>query len=149
MLFCNRCGHRNPPRSAFCSSCGAELEQTISDETTASLPVVAGPDDEPGVTTPMLVVLRGPNAGSRFLLDQDLTRLGRHPEADILLDDVTVSRKHAEVVRRGEGFVVRDAGSLNGTYLNRRRVEEAALRPGDELQIGTFRLAFQGEGGAA
>ncbi|HVM39853.1 MAG TPA: FHA domain-containing protein, partial [Acidimicrobiia bacterium] len=75
-----------------------------------------------------------------------LTRLGRHPEADILLDDVTVSRKHAEVVRSGDDYTVRDVGSLNGTYLNRNRVDEAPLRHGDEIQIGKFRLVFYGPG---
>lgn len=90
----------------------------------------------------MLVVQRGPNAGSRYALDQELVRLGRHPEADILLDDITVSRQHAEVRRTPEGYVVADAGSLNGTYLNRRRVEEALLRNADELQVGRFRLVF-------
>ena len=90
----------------------------------------------------MLVVQRGPNAGSRYLLDQQLIRLGRHPEADILLDDITLSRQHAEVRQTPDGYVVVDAGSLNGTYLNRRRVEEALLRNGDELQVGRFRLVF-------
>ena len=90
----------------------------------------------------MVVVRRGPNAGSRYLLDADVTRAGRHPDADIFLDDVTVSRHHAEIIRRGATFVVRDDGSLNGTYVNRERVEEATLRHGDELQVGKFRLVF-------
>jgi pSer/pThr/pTyr-binding forkhead associated (FHA) protein len=92
--------------------------------------------------TALLVVKRGPNAGSRFLLDADVTTAGRHPESDIFLDDVTVSRRHAEFVRRDDGFVVRDVGSLNGTYLNRERIEETALAGGDEVQIGKFRLVF-------
>ena len=151
-MFCNRCGHRNPERSAFCSSCGAELTQTATDDTTANFPAVDITDpatdgvDEVEAATSMLVVQRGPGAGSRYLLDQDLTRLGRHPEADILLDDVTVSRKHAEVVRSGDDYTVRDVGSLNGTYLNRNRVDEAPLRHGDEIQIGKFRLVFYGPG---
>ena len=90
----------------------------------------------------MLVVKRGPNAGSKFALDNDVTRAGRHPNSDIFLDDITVSRRHAEVVRREEGYHVRDAGSLNGTYLNRERIDEAPLANGDELQIGKFRLVF-------
>lgn len=148
-VFCNQCGHENPPRSSYCSSCGAQLEQAVTDETTASYTPVG---DDGGATAleelptgaGLLVVQRGPNAGSRYLLDQDLVRLGRHPEADILLDDITVSRQHAEIGRTAQGYVVRDAGSLNGTYLNRRRVEEALIRNGDEVQIGRFRLVFYG-----
>src|SRR4051812_6890291 len=90
----------------------------------------------------LLVVRRGPNAGSRFLLDADVTTAGRHPESDIFLDDVTVSRRHAEFLREGDGFVVRDVGSLNGTYLNRGRIDAAALAGGDEVQIGKYRLVF-------
>ncbi len=90
----------------------------------------------------LLVVQRGPNAGSKFLIDKDVTTAGRHPESDIFLDDVTVSRRHAEF-RRDEGkFFIRDAGSLNGTYVNRQRVDEALLASGDELQIGKFKLTF-------
>lgn len=92
--------------------------------------------------TALLVVLRGPNTGARFLLDSDEVTSGRHPDSDIFLDDVTVSRKHANFRREGEVFLVRDAGSLNGTYVNRERIEEATLRTGDEVQIGKFRLVF-------
>ena len=90
----------------------------------------------------LLVVKRGPNAGSRFLLDQATTSAGRHPDSDIFLDDVTVSRKHAVFQADGESFVVRDVGSLNGTYVNRERIDSAVLRAGDEVQIGKFRLVF-------
>jgi pSer/pThr/pTyr-binding forkhead associated (FHA) protein len=90
----------------------------------------------------LLVVRRGPNAGSRFLLDTDVTTAGRHPESDIFLDDVTVSRRHAEFRREGGIFTVRDVGSLNGTYVNRERVESATLANADEVQIGKFRLVF-------
>ena len=90
----------------------------------------------------LLLVMRGPNAGSRFRLDDDLTTAGRHPDSDIFLDDVTVSRRHAEFHRHGPGFTVRDVGSLNGTYVNRERIEEAELTGGDEVQIGKFRLLF-------
>lgn len=144
-MFCNQCGHENPPRSGYCSSCGAKLEGGTADETTASFPAVgddAGGIDEIQPGEALLIVQRGPNAGSRFLLDQDLIRVGRHPEADILLDDITVSRHHAEIRRTNGGFEVSDAGSLNGTYLNRRRVEQSSLRSGDELQVGRFRLVF-------
>jgi pSer/pThr/pTyr-binding forkhead associated (FHA) protein len=91
----------------------------------------------------MLVVKRGPNAGSKFVLDTEVTRAGRHPDSEIFLDDVTVSRRHAEVVHGQDGYLLRDVGSLNGTYLNRERIEnEAPLRNGDELQIGKFKLVF-------
>src|SRR5262245_4281750 len=90
----------------------------------------------------LLVVRRGPNAGARFLLDHDVTTSGRHPDSDIFLDDVTVSRRHAEFHRGANGFTVRDVGSLNGTYVNRERVESATLSNSDEVQIGKFRLVF-------
>jgi hypothetical protein len=92
--------------------------------------------------TALLVVQRGPNAGSRFLLDSDVTTAGRHPNSDIFLDDVTVSRHHVEFYRRGNSFGVRDVGSLNGTYVNRERIDEAELGGGDEVQIGKFRLVL-------
>lgn len=92
--------------------------------------------------TALLLVRRGPNAGARFLLDLDVTTSGRHPDSDIFLDDVTVSRRHAEFHRDGSAFTVRDVGSLNGTYVNRERVETATLGNGDEVQIGKFRLVF-------
>ena len=112
-----------------------------------------GPADEPNeeaagavdalpAGSALLVVKRGPNAGSRFLLDQDVTTAGRHPDSDIFLDDVTVSRRHAEFRREGGGFVVHDVGSLNGTYVNRQRIDVAALADGDEVQIGKFRLLY-------
>ncbi|BBY53564.1 FHA domain-containing protein [Mycobacterium koreense] len=90
----------------------------------------------------LLVVKRGPNAGSRFLLDRPITASGRHPDSDIFLDDVTVSRRHAEFRLEGEEFQVVDVGSLNGTYVNREPVDSAVLSNGDEVQIGKFRLVF-------
>jgi pSer/pThr/pTyr-binding forkhead associated (FHA) protein len=93
-------------------------------------------------TSALLVVLRGPNAGSRFLLDADSTTAGRSTKSDIFLDDVTVSRRHATFDRAGSAFSVRDLGSLNGTYVNRERVDEAVLGPADEVQIGKYRLTF-------
>lgn len=149
-VFCNRCGHGNPPGSNFCAACGARLVLGREDPTTVTfipeqaeasedLSVELG-DMPPGVG--ILVVKRGPNVGSRFALESDLVLAGRHPDSDIFLDDVTVSRRHAEIAREGSGYVVRDAGSLNGTYLNRQRVETAPLADGDELQIGTFKLVF-------
>lgn len=91
----------------------------------------------------LLIVQRGPNTGARFLLDPDVTNAGRSPKADIFLDDVTVSRKHAVFVALpGGGYGVRDSGSLNGTYVNRQRVEQCALRVGDEVQIGKYRMTY-------
>ena len=90
----------------------------------------------------LLVVKRGPNAGSRFQLDRDKITAGRHPESDIFLDDVTVSRRHAEFRRTEDGFEVADIGSLNGTYVNREPIEVSSLSNGDEVQIGKFRLVF-------
>jgi pSer/pThr/pTyr-binding forkhead associated (FHA) protein len=90
----------------------------------------------------LLVVQRGPGAGNRFLLDLDLVSAGRHPESEIFLDDVTVSRRHAEFHRDGTDFSVRDVGSLNGTYVNRDRIDSVSLNDGDEVQIGKYRLVF-------
>jgi pSer/pThr/pTyr-binding forkhead associated (FHA) protein len=128
-------------------------------DTTVSLGAVAPPETgeftEPGLSaadeaaiaalpagSALLVVRRGPNAGARFLLDAERTTAGRRPDSDIFLDDVTVSRKHAEFVRREGQFVVRDVGSLNGTYVQRDRIEQAVLRTGDEVQIGKYRMVF-------
>ena len=114
-----------------------DAERTGSSEQQA----VSGIDALPAGSA-LLVVKRGPNAGSRFLLDRDTTSAGRHPDSDIFLDDVTVSRRHAEFRREGGEFVVVDVGSLNGTYVNREPVDTAVLASGDEVQIGKFRLVF-------
>ena len=90
----------------------------------------------------LLIVRKGPNAGARFLLDQDSTVAGRHPAADIFLDDVTVSRRHAEFVRRGTAFEVKDMGSLNGTYFDGVLIDQALLHDGAEVQVGKFRMTF-------
>ena len=153
-MFCNQCGHRNPQSANFCSSCGAVLEPGGEDTTIRLMAVESTGeviDEEVTVTlddlpegTGMLVVKRGPNAGSKFVLDSTVTRAGRHPNSEIFLDDITVSRRHAEIVRQGTGYRVRDVGSLNGTYLNRERIDEASIGNGDELQIGKFKLVFFG-----
>lgn len=93
-------------------------------------------------TSALLIMQRGPSSGARFLLDAQKTVAGRSVDADIFLDDVTVSRRHAEFVREGDDFVMRDIGSLNGTYINRTRIDSAVLRSGDEVQIGKYRLTF-------
>lgn len=156
-VFCNRCGHRNPTGSRFCSSCGSAIGGGGDDTTVvfAGSDPAEGHEDDLAVNvgelpegTGMLVVKRGPNAGSTFLLEPEVTRAGRHPESEIFLDDITVSRRHAEFVRQGPGYTVRDVGSLNGTYLNRERLDEAPLVHGDEVQIGKFKLVFLAPGGA-
>ncbi|HJD78276.1 FHA domain-containing protein [Corynebacterium pollutisoli] len=106
-----------------------------------SAPAAAGADNLPEGAG-LLVVKRGPNAGARFLLDQPITTAGRHPESDIFLDDVTVSRRHAEFRITDGEFEVYDVGSLNGTYVNREPRNNQALTTGDEIQIGKFRLVF-------
>jgi pSer/pThr/pTyr-binding forkhead associated (FHA) protein len=103
---------------------------------------IAIPVGELSKDRPVLIVRSGPQAGARFTLDSDVTRLGRHPDSEISLDDITVSRRHAEVRRVADGYEVADVGSLNGTYVNQERVERAALRHGDEVQIGKFRLVY-------
>jgi pSer/pThr/pTyr-binding forkhead associated (FHA) protein len=153
-VFCTTCGHRNPGNANFCASCGNPLAPA-AEEHTMSLAAIEPDDDEltvgvdelpEGAAT--LVVTRGPGAGSRFLLDADVVQAGRHPDSDIFLDDVTVSRRHAELARAAGGWVVRDVGSLNGTYVNRQRIEdEAPLTNGDEVQIGRFKLVFLTQGG--
>jgi pSer/pThr/pTyr-binding forkhead associated (FHA) protein len=162
MPFCTQCGHANPDDSRFCGNCGAPLRQAGSDATsTLSIHGIEADTDHGDTITAggisaadqaavdalppgsaLLVVRRGPNSGSRFLLDEDVTTAGRHPESDIFLDDVTVSRRHAEFIRSGDTFSVRDVGSLNGTYVNRQRIDEAVLSGGDEVQIGKYRLVF-------
>jgi pSer/pThr/pTyr-binding forkhead associated (FHA) protein len=151
-VFCNNCGHRNVMGANFCSSCGAPLEHDTGERTTITFQldsVAAEPGDEISFDLDeipagagLLVVTRGPNAGSRYSLTKALTTAGRHPDSDIFLDDITVSRRHAEIARGSTGFSLRDAGSLNGTYLNRERVDDAPLANGDELQVGKFKLVF-------
>lgn len=148
-MNCNRCGQTVPGDANFCPSCGAAIARSGSDDTTAAIDIGALdpqheldeiPELAPG--TGMLVVVRGPNAGSRYLLDRDATTVGRHPDSDIFLDDVTVSRRHAQVLRDDKGSFLKDLGSLNGTYVGGDRVDERYLVSGDELQIGRFKLLY-------
>lgn len=117
------------------------LSEQESAEGAPSESAASGVDALPAGSA-LLVVKRGPNAGSRFLLDRETTSSGRHPDSDIFLDDVTVSRRHAEFRREGNEYVVVDVGSLNGTYVNREPVDTSVLANGDEVQIGKFRLVF-------
>jgi len=167
MPFCTNCGKQNPEDARFCSQCGTRLAaddtagtppaQPLTDST-ATITFGApdkveaderqlNPADSAAVDAlpkghALLVVQRGPGAGSRFLLDAELVTAGRHPESEIFLDDVTVSRRHAEFRRTPEGYTVSDVGSLNGTYVNRDRIDEVALQDADEVQIGKYRLVY-------
>jgi hypothetical protein len=151
-VFCPNCGHRNPLGVNFCSSCGSALVTSVPDTSVSMNPVddlgESGDDDSAvgllelprGVG--LLVVRRGTDVGARFPLEKALTQVGRHPESDIFLDDITVSRRHAEFMSMDGVTTVRDVGSLNGTYVNRERIEETRLSSGDEVQIGKFKLVY-------
>ncbi|MGC9154841.1 MAG: FHA domain-containing protein [Ferrimicrobium sp.] len=158
MSTCPQCLEVNPPSAHFCAACGARLLER-PEETTGSLDVIdpsvlvqeEGTESmEPAPTGGYgyLMIQIGQEAGSWFQLDRKIMSIGRHPDSDIFLNDVTVSRRHAEVELRDEGYYIKDAGSLNGTYVDRERVEEEKLCPGNEIQIGKFRLLFlqQGQG---
>ena len=121
---------------------GAPAEAATPTSATSLNPADAAAVDALPAGSALLVVQRGPGAGSRYLLDTDLSTVGRHPESDIFLDDITVSRRHVEFRREDESFRVHDVGSLNGTYLNGDRVDDAELQNGDEVRIGKFRLIF-------
>jgi hypothetical protein len=151
-MECRRCGYRNPDDAIYCGRCGNRISvPSMSDQTTTYLGVVEDETEELAeVEAPgdlrrgqvALVIRKGPDAGMRFTLDKPFITIGRHPESDIFLDDITVSRRHAEIRKEGEGYVIEDKGSLNGTYLNRERIDLAPLRDGDEIQVGKFRMLF-------
>lgn len=155
-IFCTNCGHENQAGANFCSSCGQALPREESEPRTITFaldPQGSGEDLEVNVdevsSGGVLIATRGPNSGSEFALDLVITTAGRHPDSDIFLDDVTVSRRHAELERTTSGYVVRDVGSLNGTYVNQRIIEgDVSLNNGDELQIGLFKLVFIAGSGA-
>jgi pSer/pThr/pTyr-binding forkhead associated (FHA) protein len=147
--YCPECGFQNPETANYCSKCGSLLVREESEATMAFTPEQGEEDGQPelsdfGIKGPALVVRSGGGrAGETFQLGTDETSVGRSPDCDIFLDDVTVSRKHAVVARRDDHLEIEDLGSLNGTFLNRRRIDAAArLKDGDELQIGKYRLTF-------
>jgi pSer/pThr/pTyr-binding forkhead associated (FHA) protein len=147
-VYCTECGFQNPETANYCSRCGALLEkgdgtvettQTFSAAEVGELATVA----VEGLEGPALVVRSGGGrAGESFQVRHDRTRIGRTPECEIFLDDVTVSREHAVLVERDGTFFVEDQGSLNGTFVNRHRIDKEPLENGDELQIGKYRLTF-------
>ena len=169
MPFCTQCGHENPEQAKFCSQCGSKMQPERPVDTTTTISFGSSSDtdadrvDVPELTaadaaaidalppeSALLVVQRGPSAGSRFLLDTEEVTAGRHPDSDIFLDDVTVSRRHAVFRRSPDGYKVADVGSLNGTCVNRDRIDEVLLSGGDEVQIGKYRLVyFAGQHGGA
>jgi hypothetical protein len=152
-MYCTQCGTKNPAGSRFCAQCGTQLN-TQADVTTGVLQTAPPEMTEVGSElidveairsdlspgTALLVAVRGPNVGAKFLLDKPVVSVGRHPESDIFLDDITVSRRHAEFRLAGDRVVVADAGSLNGTYVNGTRSDELELSNGDDVQVGKFRL---------
>jgi hypothetical protein len=148
VVYCQECGFQNPEAANYCSRCGAllaksepaaETTQTFSPEEVGQL----AEHDELGLEGPALVVRAGGGrAGESFRPSGERTRIGRSPDCDIFLDDVTVSRNHAVLVEQNGKFHVEDQGSLNGTFVNRRRIDNAPLGNGDELQIGKYRMTF-------
>jgi hypothetical protein len=149
-IYCQECGFQNPEAANYCARCGAllvkdeggaETTQTFTPEEAEESPAAA--IEDLGIKGPALVVRSGGGrAGEMFHLEGDETTIGRSPDCGIFLDDVTVSRKHAVLAARDGAFFIEDQGSLNGTYVNRKRVESAQLDDGDELQIGKYRLTF-------
>ena len=150
-IYCPECGFQNPEASNYCSRCGALLvKDEPGSETTMSYTPEEGGEEAPvtlediGTEGPALVVRSGGGrAGEHFLPQGERTTIGRSPDCDIFLDDVTVSRNHAVLVEESGEFFVEDQGSLNGTFVNRKRIEAATrLQSGDEVQIGKYRLSF-------
>ena len=148
-MFCPKCGFRNSEGADFCARCGASVAvEHLDAQTTASFHLGEDAQDEQPLAENLpagaTLVIRsgGGRAGETYPLAAEQTRIGRHPAADIFLDDVTVSRNHALVVREGSSFAITDEGSLNGTYVNRRRIERHVLLEGDEIQVGKYKLTF-------
>jgi FHA domain-containing protein/zinc ribbon protein len=148
-VYCPECGFQNQEAANYCSRCGALLvKDEPGSETTMSYTPEEGEEapltlEDLGADGPALVVRSGGGrAGEHFVPQSDRTSIGRSPDCDIFLDDVTVSRKHAVLVHRDDAYYIEDQGSLNGTFLNRRRIESDRLENGDELQIGKYKLSF-------
>ncbi|MGY9072378.1 MAG: FHA domain-containing protein [Acidimicrobiales bacterium] len=143
--FCNECGHDNPIGARFCASCGHQLQMVEDLHTEGFDPVHVGEADSSGPhgVEGELVVTAGHRAGTRCGFSGDLVTVGRHPKSDVFLDDITVSRRHVELARTPTGYLARDTGSLNGTYVNGERIDgELPLTNGDELQVGKFKMLY-------
>ena len=147
-VYCPECGFQNPEAANYCSKCGALLHAPESGEQTETFSPAVREElieslGELEVSGPALVVRSGGGrTGETFAPQGDRTTIGRSPDCPVFLDDVTVSRRHAVLVERDSRWFVEDQGSLNGTFVNRRRVESAELSDGDEIQIGKYRLTF-------
>jgi hypothetical protein len=149
-VYCPECGFQNPETANYCAKCGALLVKDESGTETTQQYTPEEADEEAasaledlGVKGPALIVRSGGGrSGETFYPQGERTTIGRSPDCEIFLDDVTVSRKHAVVLQRDGTFLVEDLGSQNGTFLNRRRIESGELADGDELQIGKYRLTF-------
>ena len=145
-VYCPECGFQNPEASNYCARCGAYLRRDEHGETTLSLAPEEVSGENPSVGEPrgpaLVVRAGGGRAGESFATDGPRTLIGRSPECDVFLDDVTVSRRHAEIVQEGSAYVIRDLGSLNGTFVNRHRIESSQLADDDEVQIGKYRMTF-------
>lgn len=144
MTTCSVCGHHGAADDRFCGKCGHSL---ITPDSTGILDLEGAPEGDHRETA-VLVVWRGPNEGASYPLSGDVVGIGRSPESQIFLDDFTVSRRHATLTRNAEGWTLADAGSLNGSYVNRTRITTATtLRSGDEVQIGKYRFTFYASNG--
>lgn len=148
-MKCPSCGTENKDSSRVCVQCGGELTLPAPPDETVSFKIAEQVEEEKAVDLnelvaeyPVLVIVRGRNVGEYFSLEDKEVLIGRDPQSNIFLDDITVSRKHARIISDGEKTIIRDVGSLNGTYVNRAQIEEADLKDRDEVQIGKFRLVF-------
>jgi hypothetical protein len=147
-VYCPECGFQNPEAANYCSKCGALLHAPESGEQTQTFSPAERDEvletlGDIDVKGPALIVRSGGGrSGESFEPGGDRTTIGRSPDCGIFLDDVTVSRKHAVLVREGDRWVIEDGGSLNGTFVNRKRVDRAELADGDEVQIGKYRMTF-------
>lgn len=152
-MNCKTCGHDNNEEARFCAACGAMLTGESPEDTTiiySPIEVEIEKKDDTVVLSldelrenvPVLMIENGPNKGETWRIEGEGVLLGRHPEADVFLSDITVSREHARILCDDTGCLLQDNGSLNGTYVNRQEIERVVLHDQDEIQIGKFKLLF-------